>query len=136
MNTRQTHLTLDQVNALIAIGDKVDSLAGELEADGVGDNAITHYSNACHHIAQAADALMKAMSFTQHPITQASKCVLLSLSADDAYDLAHLLKDAAQVLEKGPRELNVTVADADVRMGRDGLMVGTLKVADRAGGHD
>lgn len=136
MNTRQTHLTLDQVNALIAIGDKVDSLAGELEADGVADEAIAHYAHACRYISEASNALLEAMRFTAHPINQATKRVVLSLCADDAYDLAHLLKDAAQVLENGPRELNVTAADADVRMGRDGLMVGTLKVADRAGGHD
>lgn len=138
MNTRQAHLTLDQVNALIAIGDKVDDLADELSVDGVATDALAHYANACQHISEAANALLEAMNYAQHPITQASKRVVLSLCADDAHDLAHLLKDAAQVLEKGPRELQVTAEDADIRMGRDGLMVGTLKVAeaDQAGGSD
>lgn len=138
MNTRQTHLTLDQVSALIAIGDKVEDLADELSVDGVASEALTHYDNACQHISEAANALLEAMRFSSHPITQASKRVVLSLCADDAHDLAHLLKDAAQVLEKGPRELQVTAEDADIRMGRDGLMVGTLNVAeaDKAGGSD
>lgn len=138
MNTRQTHLTLDQVTALIAIGDKVDDLADELEAGGVDTEAVAHYAHACQHISDAANALMEAMSFTQHPITQASKRVVLALCADDAHDLAHLLKETAKQLDQGPRELTVTAEDADLRMGRDGLMVGTLKVAeaDKAGGSD
>jgi|GEM_PF-1758001 hypothetical protein len=136
MNTRQTHLTLDQVNALIGIGDKVDSLASELEADSVAAEAVAHYANACHHISEASNALLEAMRFSSHPLTQASKRVVLSLCADDAHDLAHLLKGTAQLLEQGPRELKITDGDTDVRMGRDGLMVGTLKVADRPGGHD
>ncbi|MFU1518310.1 hypothetical protein ACM25P_07335 [Vreelandella alkaliphila] len=138
MNTRQAHLTLDQVNALVAIGDKVDDLADELSVDDVVTEALAHYANACQHISEAANALLEAMNYAQHPITQASKRVVLSLCADDAYDLAHLLKDAAQVLEQGPRELQVTAEDDDVRMGRDGLMVGTLKVAkaDQTGGSD
>ncbi|WP_249976057.1 hypothetical protein [Vreelandella olivaria] len=145
MNTRQTHLTLDQVSALIAIGDKVDDLADELEADGVDAEAdgvdaeaVAHYAHACQHISDAANALMEVMSLTQHPITQASKRVVLSLCADDAHDLAHLLKETAKQLDQGPRELSVTAEDADLRMGRDGLMVGTLKVAeaDKSGGND
>lgn len=138
MNTRQAHLTLDQVNALVAIGDRVSDLADELSVDGVATDALDHYANACQHISLAANALLEAMNYTQHPITQASKRVVLSLCADDTHDLAHLLKDAAQVLEKGPRELQVTAEDADIRMGRDGLMVGTLNVAeaDKAGGTD
>lgn len=116
MNTRQTHLTLDQVSALISIGDRVDDLADELSVDGVATGALAHYANACQHISEAANALLNAMDYAQHPINQASKCVVLSLCADDAHDLAHLL-------EQGPRELQVTV-------GRDGLMVGTLKVAE------
>ncbi|MBE0398999.1 hypothetical protein EI168_02605 [Halomonas sp. FME1] len=136
MNTRQAHLTSDQVTALIAIGDKVDDLAHELDADGVAAEAVAHYAHACHHISEASNALLEAMRFSSHPVTQASKRVVLSLCADDAYDLAHLLKDAAQALEKGPRDLKVTTEDADIRMGRDGLMVGTIKVADKAGGHE
>lgn len=136
MNTRQTHLTLDQVAALEAIGDKVEDLATELSVDGVAAEALAHYAHACRHILEASDALLEAARFSSHPITQASKRVVLSLCADDAHDLAHLLKDAAQVLERGPRELQVTTEDADLRMGRDGLMVGTLKVADKAGGSD
>lgn len=138
MNTRQTHLTLDQVTALIVIGDKVDDLAHELDADGMCAEAIAHYTRACHHISEAASALMEAMEFTQHPITQASKRVVLALCADDAHDLAHLLIETAKQLDQGPRELKVTAEDADLRMGRDGLMVGTLKVAeaDKAGGTD
>lgn len=138
MNTRQAHLTLDQVTALIAIGDRVDDLTEELEADGVAAEAIANYAQACHHIAEAAQALMKAMEFTQHPANQASKRVVLALCADDAHDLAHLLKEAAKQFEQGPRVLQVTANDADIRMGRDGLMVGTLKVAeaDKAGGSD
>ncbi|AJY50639.1 hypothetical protein [Halomonas sp. KO116] len=136
MNTRQTHLTLDQVTALVAIGDKVDDLAEELQADSVAAEAIAHYAHACHHISEATNALLEAMSFIQHPITQASKRVVLSLCADDAHDLAHLLKDAAKQFEQGPRMLQVTAEDADIRMGRDGLMVGTIKVADKAGGSD
>lgn len=138
MNTRQAHLTLDQVNALVAIGDKVEDIATELSVDGVASEALAHYVHACRHISEAADALLEAINYAQHPITQASKRVVLSLCADDAHDLAHLLKDTAQLLEQGPRELQATAEDADVRMGRDGLMVGTLKVAkaDQAGGSD
>ncbi|MCL5425908.1 MAG: hypothetical protein M1154_09815 [Gammaproteobacteria bacterium] len=138
MNTRQTHLTLDQVTALVAIGDKVDDLAEELQSADFSAEAVAHYAHACQHISDAANALMEAMSFTQHPITQASKRVVLALCADDAHDLAHLLKEAAKQLEQGPRVLQVTAEGADIRMGRDGLMVGTLKVAeaDKAGGDD
>lgn len=136
MNTRQSHLTLDQVTALVAIGDKLDDLADELKADGIADEAVADYGRACRHISEAASALLEAMSYVQHPITQASKRVVLALCADNAHDLAHLLKDAAQQLEQGPRELTVTSEDADLCMKRDGLMVGTLKVADKEGGND
>lgn len=138
MNTRQAHLTLDQVNALVAIGDKVEDIATELSVDGIASEALAHYVHACRNISDAADALLEAMNYAQHPITQASKRVDLSLCADDAHDLAHLLKETAKQLDQGPRELKVTAEDADLRMGRDGLMVGTLKVAeaDKAGGND
>ncbi|MEG3081315.1 hypothetical protein R3F64_15735 [Halomonas sp. 5021] len=137
MNTRQTHLTLEQVTALIGVSDKLDDLADESESLGVpATDAISRYSDACRHIQQAVEALLSAVEHNHQPITQASKWVELALYADDARDLAHKLKETAKQLESDPRELKVMAEAKGIRMGGDGPEVGTFKVAEREGGND